>query len=91
MNEVNSDDNDDSMSDYKNTANKDGRLCWHVWDCLNIYLVANPVSFPYYIRLGFNLMCMVENGKVQDWNNVKRNVRECAEMEGAATKRNKPL
>eukprot|EP00957_Ditylum_brightwellii_P160752 12238418-Ditylum_brightwellii.AAC.1 len=34
---------------------------------------------------------MVKNRKVQDWNKVKRNVRECAEIEGAATKRNKPL
>eukprot|EP00957_Ditylum_brightwellii_P076810 5838874-Ditylum_brightwellii.AAC.1 len=30
---------------------------------------------------GFKLMYQVENGKVKDWNKVKRNVRECAEME----------
>eukprot|EP00957_Ditylum_brightwellii_P095152 7247390-Ditylum_brightwellii.AAC.1 len=36
-------------------------------------------------------MCLVENGKVQDWKNVKRNVRECAEMEAVAMKRDKYL
>ena len=34
---------------------------------------------------------MVEKGKVQDWKKVKRNVRECAEMEGVTTKKNKSL
>jgi hypothetical protein len=135
MKEEDSDANDESISDNKSTAIKDGlyafycatmdralkemfpqcrqfadlifaisglgigtfllcflqRLCWHVWDCVNIYLVANPVSYPHYLRLGFRLMCMVEKGQVQDWKKVKRNVRECAEMEGVATKINKPL
>eukprot|EP00957_Ditylum_brightwellii_P145855 11106224-Ditylum_brightwellii.AAC.1 len=35
------------------------RLCFQIWDCLNIYLVANPVNHHYYIRLVFKLMCMV--------------------------------
>eukprot|EP00957_Ditylum_brightwellii_P158684 12077680-Ditylum_brightwellii.AAC.1 len=34
---------------------------------------------------------MVEKGQVQDWKKLNKNVRECAEMEGVATKKNKPL
>eukprot|EP00957_Ditylum_brightwellii_P014381 1082039-Ditylum_brightwellii.AAC.1 len=33
----------------------------------------------------------MEKGKVKDWMEVKRNVRECAVMEGVATKSNKPM
>jgi hypothetical protein len=36
-------------------------------------------------------MVAVEKGKVKDWRDVKKNVRECAEMEGVATNRNKPM
>eukprot|EP00957_Ditylum_brightwellii_P101761 7755717-Ditylum_brightwellii.AAC.1 len=61
------------------------------WDCLNIYLVANTVSFPFYIKQGFKFMCQVEKGKAFSWSKVKRNVRECAKVEGATTKSNKPL
>ena len=67
------------------------RLYWHLWDCVNIYLVTNPVSHPHYVKLGFKVMVAVENGKVKDWRDVKKNVRECAEMEGVATNRNKPM
>eukprot|EP00957_Ditylum_brightwellii_P069097 5244731-Ditylum_brightwellii.AAC.1 len=69
----------------------DDLICYKTWDCLDIYLVANMVSYPYYIRLCFKLMCLVENGKVKDWNKVKANTRECAEKEGAITKSNKLL
>eukprot|EP00957_Ditylum_brightwellii_P100034 7623881-Ditylum_brightwellii.AAC.1 len=97
-----SDDNEDSVIVVDNSHTKDGsvyslsynnrhRLCYITWDYLHIYLVANMVNYPYYIRLGFKLMCLMENGKVKDWNKVKRNMREHAEMEGAITKSNKPL
>eukprot|EP00957_Ditylum_brightwellii_P111233 8481815-Ditylum_brightwellii.AAC.1 len=94
-NEEDSDANEDSIADDEDSDIKDGvfvfhhattersRLYYKTWDCVNIYLVANPVSYPYCIRLGFKLMCLVEKGQVTDWNKVKRNVRECAEMEGA--------
>eukprot|EP00957_Ditylum_brightwellii_P145197 11059075-Ditylum_brightwellii.AAC.1 len=36
-------------------------------------------------------MCQVEKGKVVDWSKVKRNIRECAEMEGSITKSKKFL
>eukprot|EP00957_Ditylum_brightwellii_P009393 710087-Ditylum_brightwellii.AAC.1 len=36
-------------------------------------------------------MCVVEKGKVKDWMDAKRSIRECAVMEGVATKSNKPM
>eukprot|EP00957_Ditylum_brightwellii_P073923 5617444-Ditylum_brightwellii.AAC.1 len=68
-NKVNSDVDEDSMSDDEGTDIKDGvfllvwKLCCQIWDCVNIYLVENPVSYPYCIRLGFKLMCVVEKGQ----------------------------
>eukprot|EP00957_Ditylum_brightwellii_P108121 8248041-Ditylum_brightwellii.AAC.1 len=48
-------------------------LCWDVWECVNIYLVANLVSYPHYVRLGLRVMWEVEKRKVKDWKKVKRN------------------
>eukprot|EP00957_Ditylum_brightwellii_P018465 1389155-Ditylum_brightwellii.AAC.1 len=96
-NEKDSNDDEDSIADDENSSIKDGVFVfYHVTidrSMKEMFLQCRQfnVSYPYYIRLGLKLICIVEKGQVKDWNKVKRNVKECAEMEGAKTKGNKPL
>eukprot|EP00957_Ditylum_brightwellii_P070187 5332002-Ditylum_brightwellii.AAC.1 len=80
------------MSDDEDTDIKDGVFAFY---CATTDRSLKEM-FPQcrqFDNLYFATSCLgiVENGQVQDWNNVRRNARECAMMEGAATKRNKPL
>eukprot|EP00957_Ditylum_brightwellii_P006473 490852-Ditylum_brightwellii.AAC.1 len=81
-NEEDSDDDEGSVVDDDDSDIKDGVF---------IFYCATTETYPYYTRLGSKLTCLVEKGQVKDWNKVKKNIRECAEMEGAVTKSNKPL
>eukprot|EP00957_Ditylum_brightwellii_P163323 12435778-Ditylum_brightwellii.AAC.1 len=64
---------------YSNKQGSEGKftnepiLCYKTWDCHNIYLVANKVSFPFYIRQGFKLMSKLKEDKTVDWREVKKN------------------
>eukprot|EP00957_Ditylum_brightwellii_P133058 10145729-Ditylum_brightwellii.AAC.1 len=106
MKEEDSDGDSESISDDKMSDIKDGLYVFYCAttamslkemfpQCKQFadlfFTTSGLVSYPHYIKLGFRVMCEMEKGKVKDWKKVKRNVRECAVMEGVATTSNKPM